>query len=90
MGGSRSAPYRVVAMQWCLFCILLCYCLKDGCNNVGRGKYLSVFLELKDGFAKTTTYEYRIQLLWQGGRDASKDLIREHGKGRGRGWGWHG
>lgn len=77
-------------MQWYLFCILLCYCLKDGCNNVGRGKYLSVFLELKDGFAKTTTYEYRIQLLWQGGRDASKDLIREHGKGRGRGWGWHG
>ena len=57
-----------------------CCSLKDGCNNVGRGKYLSVFLELKEGFTKSSTYEYRIQLLWQGGRDASKDLVREHGR----------
>lgn len=61
--------------------ILLCCRLKDGCSNVGRGKYLSVFLELKNGFAKSSTYEYRIQLLWQGGRETSKDLVREHGRG---------
>lgn len=87
--GSRGQLRTVVIVQrevLEMMYILLCCCLKDGCSNVGRGKYLSVFLELKNGFAKSSTYEYRIQLLWQGGREASKDLVREHGRGRSGGW----
>jgi tripartite motif-containing protein 37 len=65
----------------------------DGSNNV-KGKYLSVFVELSDGPTKTTRYEYRIEIIWQGsggGKDVSKDLVREHASdfAVGESWGYN-
>lgn len=57
----------------------LCWRLKvypDG-NGVVRGNYLSVFLELSAGLSETSKYEYRVEMIHQGSRDASKNIIRE-------------
>nr|CAD7400489.1 unnamed protein product [Timema cristinae] len=57
----------------------LCWRLKvypDG-NGVVRGNYLSVFLELSAGFPETSKYEYRVEMIHQGSRDASKNIVRE-------------
>lgn len=57
----------------------LCWRLKvypDG-NGVVRGNYLSVFLELSAGLPETSKYEYRVEMIHQGSRDASKNIIRE-------------
>ncbi|XP_046681000.1 E3 ubiquitin-protein ligase TRIM37-like isoform X2 [Homalodisca vitripennis] len=57
----------------------LCWRLKvypDG-NGVVRGNYLSVFLELTAGLPETSKYEYRVEMIHQGSRDASKNIVRE-------------
>lgn len=57
----------------------LCWRLKvypDG-NGVVRGNYLSVFLELSAGLPEASKYEYRVEMIHQGSRDASKNIIRE-------------
>ncbi|XP_054274625.1 E3 ubiquitin-protein ligase TRIM37-like isoform X2 [Macrosteles quadrilineatus] len=57
----------------------LCWRLKvypDG-NGVVRGNYLSVFLELTNGLPDTSKYEYRVEMIHQGSRDASKNIVRE-------------
>lgn len=57
----------------------LCWRLKvypDG-NGVVRGHYLSVFLELCAGLPEASKYEYRVEMIHQGSRDASKNIIRE-------------
>lgn len=57
----------------------LCWRLKvypDG-NGVVRGNYLSVFLELSAGLPETSKYEYRVEMIHQGSRDASKNIVRE-------------
>ena len=48
----------------------------DG-NGVVRGNYLSVFLELSAGLPETSKYEYRVEMIHQGSRDASKNIVRE-------------
>ena len=42
----------------------------DG-NGVVRGNYLSVFLELSAGLPETSKYEYRVEMLYQGGPGGS-------------------
>ncbi|XP_059478325.1 E3 ubiquitin-protein ligase TRIM37-like [Neocloeon triangulifer] len=62
-----------------LFVNGLCWKLKvypDG-NGVVRGTYLSVFLELASGLPETSKYEYRVEMVHQGSRDNSKNIIRE-------------
>ncbi|KAF4529045.1 hypothetical protein B566_EDAN017341, partial [Ephemera danica] len=62
-----------------LFVNGLCWKLKvypDG-NGVVRGTYLSVFLELASGLPETSKYEYRVEMIHQGSRDSSKNIIRE-------------
>lgn len=57
----------------------LCWRLKvypDG-NGIVRGNYLSVFLELTAGLPETSKYEYRVEMIHQGSRDASKNIVRE-------------
>lgn len=57
----------------------LCWRLKvypDG-NGIVRGNYLSVFLELSAGLPETSKYEYRVEMIHQGSRDASKNIVRE-------------
>uniref|UniRef100_A0A1B6E019 RING-type domain-containing protein n=1 Tax=Clastoptera arizonana TaxID=38151 RepID=A0A1B6E019_9HEMI len=57
----------------------LCWRLKvypDG-NGIVRGNYLSVFLELTVGLPETSKYEYRVEMIHQGSRDASKNIVRE-------------
>lgn len=57
----------------------LCWRLKvypDG-NGVVRGNYLSVFLELSAGLPETSKYEYRVEMIHQGSRDTSKNIVRE-------------
>ncbi|XP_052214330.1 E3 ubiquitin-protein ligase TRIM37-like isoform X2 [Dreissena polymorpha] len=48
----------------------------DG-NGVVRGNYLSVFLELSAGLPETSKYEYRVEMVHQSSRDASKNIVRE-------------
>ncbi|KAF2352990.1 MATH/TRAF domain [Trinorchestia longiramus] len=48
----------------------------DG-NGVVRGNYLSVFLELTAGLPETSKYEYRVEMIHQGSRDASRNIVRE-------------
>ncbi|WAR02611.1 TRI37-like protein [Mya arenaria] len=50
--------------------------LQDG-NGVVRGNYLSVFLELSAGLPETSKYEYRVEMVHQASRDASKNIVRE-------------
>ncbi|KAF5308334.1 hypothetical protein FQR65_LT06225 [Abscondita terminalis] len=62
-----------------LHCNGLCWRLKvypDG-NGVVRGNYLSVFLELSAGYPETSKYEYRVEMIHQVSRDASKNIVRE-------------
>ena len=47
----------------------------DG-NGVVRGNYLSVFLELSSGLPDTSKYEYRVEMVHQGG-DTNKNIVRE-------------
>ncbi|KAL1140618.1 hypothetical protein AAG570_000548 [Ranatra chinensis] len=57
----------------------LCWRLKvypDG-NGVVRGHYLSVFLELTAGLPDPSKYEYRVEMVHQGTRNASKNIVRE-------------
>lgn len=57
----------------------LCWRLKvypDG-NGIVRGNYLSVFLELSAGLPETSKYEYRVEMIHQHTRDASKNIVRE-------------
>ncbi|KAF7995109.1 hypothetical protein HCN44_004581 [Aphidius gifuensis] len=57
----------------------LCWRLKvypDG-NGVVRGNYLSVFLELSAGLPEISKYEYRVEMIHQGSRDTSKNIVRE-------------
>eukprot|EP00096_Caligus_rogercresseyi_P000740 TRINITY_DN11251_c0_g1_i1.p1 TRINITY_DN11251_c0_g1~~TRINITY_DN11251_c0_g1_i1.p1 ORF type:complete len:921 (-),score=249.89 TRINITY_DN11251_c0_g1_i1:106-2868(-) len=48
----------------------------DG-NGVVRGNYLSVFLELSAGLPEPSKYEYRVEMIHQGSRDSSKNVVRE-------------
>ncbi|XP_018013236.1 uncharacterized protein LOC108670287 isoform X2 [Hyalella azteca] len=48
----------------------------DG-NGVVRGNYLSVFLELTAGLPETSKYEYRVEMIHQGSRDATRNIVRE-------------
>ncbi|CAE1236036.1 TRIM37 [Acanthosepion pharaonis] len=49
---------------------------QDG-NGVVRGNYLSVFLELSAGLPETSKYEYRVEMVHQASKDASKNIVRE-------------
>lgn len=57
----------------------LCWRLKvypDG-NGIVRGSYLSVFLELTAGLPELSKYEYRVEMVHQGARNANKNIVRE-------------
>ena len=32
-------------------------------NGIGKGSYISVFLELLKGFPESSTYEYRVEMI---------------------------
>ncbi|XP_015439600.1 PREDICTED: E3 ubiquitin-protein ligase TRIM37-like [Dufourea novaeangliae] len=65
-----SAPLHVNGLCWRL------KVYPDG-NGVVRGNYLSVFLELSAGLPETSKYEYRVEMIHQGSRDISKNIVRE-------------
>ncbi|XP_063973807.1 uncharacterized protein LOC135160770 isoform X2 [Diachasmimorpha longicaudata] len=65
-----SAPVHVNGLCWRL------KVYPDG-NGVVRGNYLSVFLELSAGLPETSKYEYRVEMIHQGSRDTSKNIVRE-------------
>ncbi|XP_066995778.2 uncharacterized protein [Anabrus simplex] len=65
-----SAPLHVNGLCWRL------KVYPDG-NGVVRGNYLSVFLELSAGLPETSKYEYRVEMIHQGSRDATKNIVRE-------------
>lgn len=65
-----SPPLIVNGLRWRL------KVYPDG-NGVVRGNYLSVFLELSAGLPETSKYEYRVEMVHQGSRDTSKNIIRE-------------
>lgn len=65
-----SAPLHVNGLCWRL------KVYPDG-NGVVRGNYLSVFLELSAGLPETSKYEYRVEMIHQGSRDTSKNILRE-------------
>lgn len=65
-----SPPLNVNGLSWRL------KVYPDG-NGVVRGNYLSVFLELSSGLPETSKYEYRVEMVHQGSRDASKNIVRE-------------
>uniref|UniRef100_T1IL37 RING-type domain-containing protein n=1 Tax=Strigamia maritima TaxID=126957 RepID=T1IL37_STRMM len=65
-----SPPLNVNCLSWRL------KVYPDG-NGVVRGNYLSVFLELSAGLPETSKYEYRVEMIHQGSRDASKNIVRE-------------
>ncbi|XP_037094908.1 E3 ubiquitin-protein ligase TRIM37-like [Pollicipes pollicipes] len=65
-----SPPLHVSGLSWRL------KVYPDG-NGVVRGNYLSVFLELSAGLPETSKYEYRVEMIHQGSRDASKNIVRE-------------
>ncbi|KAK3861303.1 hypothetical protein Pcinc_023301 [Petrolisthes cinctipes] len=65
-----SPPLHVNGLSWRL------KVYPDG-NGVVRGNYLSVFLELSAGLPETSKYEYRVEMIHQGSRDASKNIVRE-------------
>nr|XP_031849605.1 E3 ubiquitin-protein ligase TRIM37-like isoform X3 [Nomia melanderi] len=65
-----SAPLHVNGLCWRL------KVYPDG-NGVVRGNYLSVFLELSAGLPETSKYEYRVEMIHQGSRDTSKNIVRE-------------
>ena len=46
-----------------------------------NGNYLSVFVELYDGFDRTTRYQYSIEMLYNcGNKHPHKNYRREYGK----------
>ncbi|KAG5444882.1 Tripartite motif containing 37 [Clonorchis sinensis] len=62
----------------------------DG-NGVGRGNYLSVFIELTTARIEPSKYEYRIEMVHQASRDPSRSVVREftsHFEG-GECWGYN-
>ncbi|XP_043231855.1 E3 ubiquitin-protein ligase TRIM37-like [Amphibalanus amphitrite] len=65
-----SPPLHVSGLSWRL------KVYPDG-NGVVRGNYLSVFLELSAGLPETSKYEYRVEMIHQGSRDTSKNIVRE-------------
>ncbi|KAK7087602.1 E3 ubiquitin-protein ligase TRIM37-like isoform X2 [Littorina saxatilis] len=65
-----SPPLNVSGLSWRL------KVYPDG-NGVVRGNYLSVFLELSAGLPETSKYEYRVEMVHQASRDASKNIVRE-------------
>ncbi|TRY62611.1 hypothetical protein TCAL_08217 [Tigriopus californicus] len=65
-----SPPLNVNGLSWRL------KVYPDG-NGVVRGNYLSVFLELSSGLPETSKYEYRVEMIYQGSRDATKNVVRE-------------
>jgi tripartite motif-containing protein 37 len=65
-----SPPLNVNGLSWRL------KVYPDG-NGVVRGNYLSVFLELSAGLPETSKYEYRVEMIHQGSRDTSKNVVRE-------------
>lgn len=65
-----SPPLHVNGLSWRL------KVYPDG-NGVVRGNYLSIFLELSAGLPETSKYEYRVEMIHQGSRDASKNIVRE-------------
>ncbi|XP_025092626.1 E3 ubiquitin-protein ligase TRIM37-like isoform X2 [Pomacea canaliculata] len=65
-----SPPLSVSGLSWRL------KVYPDG-NGVVRGNYLSVFLELSAGLPETSKYEYRVEMVHQASRDASKNIVRE-------------
>ncbi|XP_052797525.1 LOW QUALITY PROTEIN: E3 ubiquitin-protein ligase TRIM37-like [Mya arenaria] len=65
-----SQPLQVNGLSWRL------KVYPDG-NGVVRGNYLSVFLELSAGLPETSKYEYRVEMVHQASRDASKNIVRE-------------
>lgn len=65
-----SAPLNISGLCWRL------KVYPDG-NGVVRGNYLSVFLELSAGLPETSKYEYRVEMIHQGSRDSSKNIVRE-------------
>jgi len=64
-----SPPLSVNGLSWRL------KVYPDG-NGVVRGNYLSVFLELSSGLPDTSKYEYRVEMVHQGG-DTNKNIVRE-------------
>lgn len=65
-----SQPLHVSGLSWRL------KVYPDG-NGVVRGNYLSVFLELSAGLPETSKYEYRVEMVHQASKDASKNIVRE-------------
>ncbi|CAG0880905.1 unnamed protein product [Darwinula stevensoni] len=65
-----SPPLLVNGLSWRL------KVYPDG-NGVVRGNYLSVFLELSAGLPETSKYEYRVEMIYQGSHDSSKNIVRE-------------
>ncbi|OON15347.1 b-box zinc finger, partial [Opisthorchis viverrini] len=62
----------------------------DG-NGVGRGNYLSVFIELTTTPIEPSKYEYRIEMVHQASRDPGRSVVREftsHFEG-GECWGYN-
>ena len=65
-----SPPLNINGLSWRL------KVYPDG-NGVVRGNYLSVFLELSAGLSETSKYEYRVEMIHQQSKDASKSIVRE-------------
>lgn len=65
-----SNPLHISGLTWRL------KIYPDG-NGVVRGNYLSVFLELSAGFAETSKYEYRIEMVHLASGDPTRNIVRE-------------
>jgi tripartite motif-containing protein 37 len=65
-----SPPLNINGLSWRL------KVYPDG-NGVVRGNYLSVFLELSAGLSETSKYEYRVEMIHQNSKDASRSIVRE-------------
>lgn len=65
-----SPPLSINGLSWRL------KVYPDG-NGVVRGNYLSVFLELSAGLSETSKYEYRVEMIHQQSKDASRSVVRE-------------
>jgi hypothetical protein len=55
--------------------------LSQNGHREDNGNYLSVFVELYDGFDRTTRYQYSIEMLYNcGNKHPHKNYRREYGK----------
>ncbi|TGZ70298.1 hypothetical protein CRM22_003277 [Opisthorchis felineus] len=79
-----SQPLHVGRLSWRI------KVYPDG-NGVGRGNYLSVFIELTTTLIEPSKYEYRIEMVHQASRDPGRSVVREftsHFEG-GECWGYN-